>query len=183
MPWTVVDTAVSPTSGAALVDVAGAVHLFALGAKAELRHSTFSPAGWRSWEFLDGNCVGTPSASSWGPMRIDTAARCADQGVWSRPYDTSTWLGWASLGGQVGPILASADPVVLDLGGRENRFFVRDPSGKLLTTWYNSGWLNQWLDTGIVAGENLTGVARTSGSYDIFFFSEGTEVTHVWWPR
>lgn len=176
-PWTVIDSAPAPTSGAALVNVAGIVHLFALGADAELRHSTFV-GYWQSWEYLDGACAGTPSASSYGAARIDTAAWCADGRVWSRVYDTGQWLDWVSLG-----VAASAQPVVIDLNGRANHYFWRSPSGRLLTTSYNSGWLSEWLDMGISSGENLTGVARTGGSYDLFFSGEGSDVTHIWWPR
>ena len=57
--------------------------------------------GWSGWEGLGGIITSTPSATSWGPDRIDVVARGTDSAAWHRWWDGARWLGFAPLGGGV----------------------------------------------------------------------------------
>jgi hypothetical protein len=174
--WAIaVGSAQGPTSGAALVNVAGTVHLFALGADAELRRATFAGA-WHLWEYLNGNCNGAPSASSWGPNRIDVVARCSDGALWHTSWDHIEWLDWASWGP------TSAEPLVINPVRYDSTLFGRSGEGNLLVRWYYWAGLSEWVDLGVPTGKYMTAVSRMPGTYDLFL-SDGDSVTHVWWPR
>jgi len=174
--WAIaVGSAQSPTSGAALVNVGGTVHLFALGADAELRRATFTGA-WHGWEYLNGNCNGAPSASSWGPNRIDVVARCSDGAVWEISWDHDYWFSWTSWGP------TSAEPLVINPVRYDSTLFARGATGNLLVRWYYWAGLSEWVDLGVPTGKYMTGVSRAPGTYDLFL-SDGDSVTHVWWPR
>jgi hypothetical protein len=173
--WHVVASAVAPKSGAAIVNVDGTVHLFAVGPSAELREATFAGT-WRNWKDLEGTCDGTPSASSWGPNRIDVALRCSDGHAWSRPWFNGYWLPWYHWAS------TSTEPLVIDAGNYEIDVFARDDAGNLTLNSFYWAEFNERFYLEVPSGRYLSGVSRFSGSYDLFL-SDGNAITHVWWPR
>ena len=177
--WTLVESAVAPSSPAGLITVDGVPSLFALGAGTELRQAKFEDGAWRQWLDLGGLCMGVPSAASWGSGRIDIMLRSPNNYVWQRAFSSGTWLGFVQAQGAY----SLADPLIVDSGGYQVDMFFQDSNnGNLSVGWNNWYWLSEWLDSGVPSGKYLAGVSRASGRYDLFI-SEGVQITHLWWPR
>lgn len=175
--WTVVESAVTPATPAALVSEGGVVHLLALGAAGEVREAFFGGGTWQQWDDLGGGCKGTPSASSWGLGRLDYLVRGPDNFLWQRGFYGGAWQGWAQA-----QAATPSDPLIIDATNGETDLFMQDQSGALRLRWSRWYWLNEWVDSGIEVGQYLGGTSQRPGSYDLVE-SNGGEVSHLWWPR
>ncbi|HVG85343.1 MAG TPA: trypsin-like serine protease [Vicinamibacterales bacterium] len=179
--WTVVEsTTTTPASGAALVAEGGNLHLLARDSSNVLRYAAFLDE-WSAWQDLGGDRAGAPSASSWGPGRIDIMMRTIGTGVWMIPRQDGVW-GTQVDAQSYASAYTSYDPLVVDSGGFEVDMWVRDISGNLRLRIHNWGWLDQWLDPRIQTGKYIAGVSRSFGTYDLFL-SDGTTLNHLTWPR
>ncbi len=110
------------------------------GADNALWHIAWDTFTWSGWESLGGGFTADPTATSWGPKRLDVFTRGSDatlQHIW---YDGSkgsitNWQPWESLGGQ----LAIA-PTAVSWGNNRIDLLARDPSKTLQHMWFDGSW-------------------------------------------
>ncbi|MCW2650314.1 MAG: cysteine protease [Mycobacterium sp.] len=132
-------------------------------------------ASWHGWESLGGVLTSKPSATSWGPDRIDIVARGLDSGVWHRWWDGAHWGGWESLGGacQTGPAICSWGSGRLDI-------FVVGNDHKLYHKWYSGGW-SGWESLGGTLSSDPTAVSWGPNRIDVFARGMDSAMWHLWW--
>lgn len=131
--------------------------------------------GWSGWESLGGVLTSKPSATSWGPNRIDVVARGTDSAVWHRWWDGASWNGWESLGGgcQSGPSICSWASGRLDM-------FVVGTDHQLYHKWYQGGW-SGWEALGGVLSSDPACVSWGPNRIDVFARGMDSAMWHLWW--
>ncbi len=123
------------------------------------------------WEILGSNAnfQGNPSATSWGPGRIDVFGRGPSNELEHKWYDSANggWHNWENLGG-----VLTSSPTATSLGSGRLDIFVRGTDGHVWDKWFSSGGWSSWVDRGCcLAGDVVTPVAVTSpvpGSLSLF---------------
>jgi C1A family cysteine protease len=131
--------------------------------------------GWRGWESLGGILTSKPSATSWGPDRIDVVARGTDSAVYHRWWDGSHWGGWESLGGncQGGPAICSWGSGRLDI-------FVAGTDHHLYHKWYQGGW-SGWESLGGTLSSDPAAVCWGPNRIDVVARGMDSAMWHLWW--
>jgi hypothetical protein len=178
--WTVVESAVEPRSAPALANAGGQINLFARGANDELRQAKFVEGAWDGWIDLgialyERTFIGGPFAT-FSNSRIELVMRTD----YTEVYQVSDMAGsWYSR--YIG-VASGMDPIVLGSADGRMDLFVSTYLGTLSYRWWASEWLYEWMDTGIALGEHTTAFSNADGGFDVFT-SDGTELTHYWWPR
>lgn len=131
--------------------------------------------GWRGWESLGGVLTSKPSATSWGPNRIDVVVRGSDSAVWHRWWDGAHWNGWESLGGgcQSGPSICSWASGRLDM-------FVVGNDHQLYHKWYQGGW-SGWEPLGGTLSSDPACVSWGPNRIDVFARGMNSAMWHLWW--
>lgn len=131
--------------------------------------------GWRGWESLGGVITSKPSATSWGPDRIDAVARGTDSAVYHKWWDGSHWGGWESLGGncQSGPAICSWGSGRLDI-------FVTGTDHHLYHKWYQGGW-SGWENLGGTLSSDPAAVCWGPNRIDVVARGMDSAMWHLWW--
>jgi len=131
--------------------------------------------GWSGWESLGGVLTSKPSATSWGPNRIDAVVRGTDSAVWHRWWDGSSWGGWESLGGgcQSGPAICSWAAGRLDM-------FVVGQDHQLWHKWYQGGW-SGWEPLGGLLSSDPACVSWGPNRIDVVARGMDSAMWHTWW--
>ena len=79
--------------------------LFAVGTDGRLFHKAWDGASWRpngtGWRPLGGDVIGSPTAVSWAPGRLDVFANHPAGGIRHINGDGESWATWENLGGDV----------------------------------------------------------------------------------
>ena len=123
----------------------GRLDLFALCGDGRLWHRwcqsgdtqpTCRAANWQVWSPDPGGpsapAVTSGDASSSASGRIDMAVRGNDGALWFQRWESSYWIGWRSLGGEL-----ASSPALVANGGRLETYAV-DKSGKLVRAFVDS---------------------------------------------
>jgi hypothetical protein len=127
-----------------------------------------------TWQSLGGQFVSGPAATSIGANRLDVFGRGADNQLYHRWWNGTTWTPWESLGGT----LTSAPAAVAE--GGEIDVFARGPDyGLWRLTWNGSAWLPWQPLGGTLAG--APGVASwAAGRLDVFARGFDDVLYHLW---
>jgi hypothetical protein len=108
-----------------------------------------------------------PTASTWGPGRLDVFVRGGDKALWHKWYDSGTWSGWQSLGG----ILTSAPDAVSWGTGRIDIFALDTHHGVVQKSYVSgTGW-SSWVSQGAPPGgasSDPSVVSWGPGRLDVF---------------
>jgi hypothetical protein len=125
----------------------------------------FPIAGWSGdWEVLgSGLLVGSPSAVSWGPGRLDVFVQGGGHGLAHKWFDGRWSTGWEDLGPYItsSPSVASAFPGHLDVYARGG--------DALWHRWFWGGWSGWDYQGGFIEdGTSPTAASAGPGSLDVF---------------
>ncbi len=131
--------------------------------------------GWFGYENLLGTLTSKPSATSWGPDRIDVVARGVDSSVQHKWWDGVAWRGWESLGGTAlsAPAICSWGPGRLDM-------FVLGTDHALWHRWYQGGW-SGWERLGGMLSSDPCAVSWGPNRIDVFARGMDSALWHLWW--
>ena len=147
----------------AVIDSAGAFHVFAISSDHHLNQAIYAGSSW-VWQDLGGTVFGTPAVTYQGTgNRYDVFAPGSTGQMYQKSFQNGAWTSWFSIGGAN---LAAGAEVVLTLGGTYHLFTVNS-NGQLTQGVYNGTWVWQTLD-GAVAGTPGVTYSDSTNRYDVF---------------
>lgn len=162
------------------------IDLFARSESASLIHKQYHPYfGWTDWEDLGGCIVGAPTATSWGPYRIDVFVQgCNDEGInmHHRWFD-GAWQPWEVVPAMNARI--SGPPSAVSWGVNRIDIFARGEGGDLIHNWYGGRWHGIDSQGGCIVGQPAVSSWKP-GRLDVFVEScndEGPNVSHIWYDN
>jgi len=129
-----------------------------------------------AWASLGGSLTSGPDAASWGASRKDVFIRGADNGLWQRTWNGSSWSSWISLGG----VITSA-PSVVSWGPGRLDVFARGTDNALWHRWWTApgGWYN-WERLGGVLTSGPDVASWGLGRLDVFVRGTDNGLWHRW---
>jgi hypothetical protein len=132
---------------------------------------------WRGWYPLASPIASSPTATSWGPGRMDVFARGASgsllQAWWNQ---TGGWHGLTDLGGNI-----TGSPAAVAWASGRLDIFATAPNGDLLHKWYQDPAWHDWevLPMKLVGSPTVT--SFSAGRLDIFGRTSNNQLQHLWY--
>jgi len=116
------------------------------------------------WSPLGGVITAGPGASSWGANRTDVFVRGADNGLWQKTWNGTSWSGWVALGG-----VLTSNPAAVSWGPGRIDVFARGTDNALWHRWWTApgGWYN-WERLGGVLTSSPAVASWDAGRLDVF---------------
>ncbi len=138
------------------------------------------------WEDQDGvSAPGSgPAVASWASNRLDVFVRGADNALWWKVWNGSTWGTWTKIGG-----ILTSDPAAVSWGPNRIDVFVKGVNDHLYHIFYDGTTWSAWQDLGgvltsapaaIAAGPGLLGVT-VRGPGNILYAIIGNGTTWSAW--
>ena len=163
----------------------GRVDLFARSESGTLIHKWYqNTSGWSRWEDLGGCIMGTPTATSWSPNRLDIFAQgCNETGInmYHKWWDNNRWYSWEVVPAMNARISAAPSAVSWGLGRID--IFGRAENGQLIHNWYGGKWYGIDSQGGCIMGQPAVS-AWGPGRLDVFAQgcnNSGANVWHKWY--
>ena len=143
-------------------------------------------SGWSAWQSLghpsSTTLVGTPSASSWAPGRVDVYCKGADNAVYRNYWTASTgWAGWIAQGGSI-----VGDPASVTWAANRLDAYVLGTDNQIWHQYWNGSafvpsqttWQQDLPETTAQYGLGITtwGVNRQD-----IFVNTGSTIAHNWY--
>jgi hypothetical protein len=133
-------------------------------------YSTNQGGTWTNWATPQppsnpGQLTASPAADNPSIQINNVFARGTNNGVWWNVYNSGTWGGWTSLGGQV---LPNTGPASTNWGQGSDHVFVEGTDSHM---WYKTNTLGTWSSWKVVGARMSTSpgaVQRTATSIDVF---------------
>jgi hypothetical protein len=158
--------------------------VFARGAAAAIYRSRYRNGSWMQPENLGGVFPADVNAVVWNSERTDVYGIGGDACVWQQWSLDGVWKGWSSLGIPTfrTPIDSPLAAVLRE--GTHLDLIARSLQGTLLHSFYNSGWLQDWIDTGIQAPASQLKIVSSAGARrDMLGVGADGRLWHGVWPR
>jgi len=166
----------------------GRLDLFTQDANNVINHKYYD-GNWKpsmtAWESLgrpgpSGGRVGKVSAVSWGYGRLDLFVRGADDMIYHKWFDGSSWgpsmTTWELLGG-----LTLDDVTAVSWGYGRLDVFIRRPDNAILHKYYGGNhWMAGWESLGGATLGPVTAVSWGSGRLDLFVRDTNNVIKHKW---
>jgi spore germination protein YaaH len=127
------------------------------------------------WASLGGTLTSGPDASSWGASRTDVFVRGANNGLWQRTWNGTSWGSWISLGG----VLTSA-PSAVSWGQDRIDVFVRGADNALWHRWFDTAGWHNWESLGGVLTSGPDVSSWGSGRLDVYVRGTDNGLWHRW---
>jgi GH25 family lysozyme M1 (1,4-beta-N-acetylmuramidase) len=143
-------------------------------------------SGWSAWQSLghptNTTLVGTPSATSWAPGRVDVYCKGADNAVYRKYWTASSgWVGWIAQGGAI-----ISDPSSVTWGANRLDAYVVGTDDQIWHQYWNG---SSFIPSQTSWQEDLPEITTTNGvavcSWGVgrqdMFVNTGSTIAHNWY--
>ena len=154
------DTVFKAAAVAAASWGANRIDISKLDSNFALLHSSWSGSSWSSWESLGGTFNSLPSATCWGPDRVDVIGTGNDNGAWYKWYQSSSssWSAWESHGGT----FASGQLSVTSISSESLHILGVGTDGQ---AWHQSDSNGAWGNYESLGGDFKTSTSLTANAW------------------
>jgi len=133
------------------------------------------PAGeWTRWQDLNGVCITSPAAASWGMNRLDVFVIGTSSQLYHKWWDGSKWSNWIELDGST----CIGKPAAVSWGENRLDVFAIGIDKQVYHKWWDGSKWNGWENRD---GTCIHGIAATSwgeGRIDLFAVGTNSVVYH-----
>jgi murein DD-endopeptidase MepM/ murein hydrolase activator NlpD len=156
---------------------AGSIELYVHGQDNMLYRRTWSNNAWQTvWEQMGGVLTSAPDADSWSVNHREVIVRGLTNEVWSQRWNTSSWVGFTSLGLPGGG--ATSDPSVAARADGMLDVYVRGADNALWRKPFSNGSWGAWISMGGTLVGGVDAMSWGANHTDVFALATDGNLYH-----